>query len=79
MHLSELMLEARPYVQRWIQEAVEAAQSTGGGGAPSPHALNSSHHSGTLASSQAPQFALLDGSRPFTGNISLSVGGMTRR
>lgn len=40
-------------------------------GAPDIHPLNSEHHSGILADSQAPQFALLDGSRPFTGSINL--------
>lgn len=44
------------------------------GGAPSPHGLNSTHHSGTLANSQAPQFLLTNGTRPLTGNLSVSAG-----
>lgn len=53
-------------------------QTTQGGsvvnGAPSPHGLNSTHHTGTLADSQGPQFLLLDGSRALTGNLSVNPG-----
>ena len=37
------------------------------------HALDSASHTGTLASHQAPQFALLDGSRPFVGPIMINL------
>jgi hypothetical protein len=46
---------------------------TGGGEGMTSHALNGPYHSGTLDDSQAPQFALLDGSRQLTG-LTLSVG-----
>lgn len=42
--------------------------------APSPHGLNSSHHTGTLADSQAPQFLKADGSRELTGDLAVSSG-----
>ena len=42
--------------------------------APSPHGLNSSHHTGTLADSQAPQFLKTDGSRELTGDLAVSSG-----
>lgn len=41
---------------------------------PAPHALNSASHTGLLASTQAPQFVLLDGSRQLTGNWSVAAG-----
>lgn len=40
--------------------------------APSPHGLNSTHHEGTLADTQAPQFLKTDGSRNLTGNLAVS-------
>ena len=42
--------------------------------APSPHGLNSSHHTGTLADSQATQFLKTDGSRDLTGDLAVSPG-----
>ena len=50
----------------------------GGSGpyAPSPHGLLSSHHTGNLADSQAPQFLKTDGSRQLIGNLSV-VDGIT--
>ena len=74
MFTTDTANQLRPFIQKWIQEAVESAEASGGGGAPSPHALNSTHHTGTLADSQAPQFAKTDGSRVFTGNIQVSSG-----
>jgi hypothetical protein len=61
----------------------EVGDSTGGGGAiffaggtgvVSPggaHALNGPMHTGPLGNTQAPQFALLDGTRAFTGNLDM--------
>ena len=48
----------------------------GGSGpyAPSPHGLLSSHHTGNLADSQAPQFLKTDGSRQLIGNLSVADG-----
>lgn len=42
--------------------------------APSPHGLNSEHHTGTLADAQIPQALLSDGSRTVTGNLPVSPG-----
>ena len=64
---SEVVRRIKPFVMRWINETVG-----GGVGAPSPHDLNSSHHGGSLADSQAPQFLKTDGSRTLTGNLGVS-------
>lgn len=82
--LSELALRLRPYILNIISNAfIETAANVSGGGSgggttggsvPNPHALNSSYHSGTLADSQAPQFLMVDGTRPLTGNLSLNSG-----
>ncbi|GIV81844.1 MAG: hypothetical protein KatS3mg051_1198 [Anaerolineae bacterium] len=78
---SSLARNLKPYIVRWIQDIIAATPGGGSGGggsvlagAPSPHGLASEHHSGTLTNDQAPQFALLDGSRIFTGNIVLNSG-----
>ena len=42
--------------------------------APSPHGLNSAHHTGTLDNSQIPQVLLTDGTRPITGNLAVNSG-----
>lgn len=68
---SVLLLELKPFILRWITETVAGS---GQGGAPSPHALNSAHHTGTLDNSQAPQFLLIDGSRDLAGNLDVLPG-----
>jgi hypothetical protein len=42
--------------------------------APSPHGLNSAHHTGTIDDSQATQFLKTDGSRALAGNLAVSSG-----
>lgn len=42
--------------------------------APTPHDLNSAHHSGTIADAQATQFLKTDGSRLLTGNQVVADG-----
>jgi len=61
----------KPYIVPWLPKS-SAAGIGGGGGSLSTHDIGGSYHSGTLRSDQAPQFALLDGSRVFTGNIVFS-------
>ena len=53
---------------------VDPGPPTGGGGAPSPHALSSAHHTGSLANAQGPQFLLLDGTRALEGNLAVDAG-----
>ena len=45
-----------------------------GSGAPSPHDLNSVHHTGSISDAQAPQFLKADGSRNLTGNLVVTAG-----
>ena len=61
----------KPYIVPWLPKS-SASGIGGGGGSLSTHDIGGSYHSGTLRSDQAPQFALLDGSRVFTGNIVFS-------
>jgi hypothetical protein len=64
-----------PKVQRALSTNASSSDGgTGSIGAPTPHGLSSVHHTGTLLSSQAPQFLLTDGSRALTGNLSVSSG-----
>ena len=49
--------------------------SGGGASAAGVHSLDGLLHTGEIANSQAPQFALLDGSRTYTGDISFPPGG----
>lgn len=51
-----------------------AGGAPGIGGAPSPHPLSSVHHTGLLADAQAPQFLMVDGSRPLTGDLAVDPG-----
>lgn len=72
-----------PYLLPLVERAVHATTIIqnggggtpgGGGSAPSPHDLFSSHHGGTLANAQAPQFLLLDGTRALEGNLAVDPG-----
>jgi len=65
----------KPYIVPWLPKSSTSGIG-GGGGSLSTHDIGGSYHSGTLRSDQAPQFALLDGSRAFTGNI-VFVGAQT--
>lgn len=44
------------------------------GGAPSPHDLGGSHHTGIVRDDQIPQAFLVDGSRPISNNVTLLSG-----
>jgi len=72
--LTDFLDQARPIIVGWIEDATQFSPTSGGGGAPSPHGLDSSHHTGTLVDSQAPQFLKTDGTRALTGNLGVSVG-----
>ena len=72
MRVSEFAAQLKPFVQRWIDDALTKARIAGA--ALRPHALNSDYHTGTLADWQAPQFVMLDGSRTVTGNIPVATG-----
>lgn len=48
-----------------------ASVVSGGSYAPSPHNLSSTHHSGSLADSQAPQFLKHNGTRAMTGALNM--------
>jgi hypothetical protein len=61
----------KPFIVPWLPKSSTSGIG-GGGGSLSTHDIGGSYHSGTLRSDQAPQFALLDGSRVFTGNIVFS-------
>lgn len=54
-----------------------ASSSATGTYVPSPHALSSSHHSGTLADAQGPQFLKHDGTRAMTGNLNMGNQNIT--
>jgi hypothetical protein len=70
--IQALAKRLKPYVLGWIQTVTQSAGGTGF--APSPHALNSPHHSGELADSQGPNFLLRDGSRSLLGNMAVGAG-----
>lgn len=57
-----------------LARGVAGGVSSVSGGAPSPHSLGGSHHEGTLADSQAPQFLKSDGSRSLAGNLAVAAG-----
>lgn len=64
-----------PKIQRALAGGVSGGSGTVGiGGAPSPHGLNSAHHTGTISNAQAPQFLLADGTRALTGNLAVDAG-----
>lgn len=60
-----------PYIQR-VARAAGTAAAVGIGGAPTPHALQSVHHTGTISNAQAPQFLLTDGTRPLMGSLAVT-------
>lgn len=71
INYAELADDLSPFLIKFLK----SNNSGAGGGVLTGHSLSGTSHSGTLANSQAPQFALLDGSRPFTGNIAFSGAG----
>lgn len=70
LKIGELFAKLKPRI-------LELINITGGGSgpfAPTPHDLNSPHHTGSLADAQAPQFLKTDGSRTLVGNLSVANG-----
>lgn len=69
-----------PYLLKKIERVVAgnggsgSSGSVGIGGAPSPHALDSVHHTGALSDAQAPQFLLMNGTRNLTGDLAVDTG-----
>jgi hypothetical protein len=73
--LGKLARELKPYVVRWINEAMAGAGGGGGAtGEMAKHALSGAYHDGTLADSQAPQFLMRAGGRSLTGNLPVEAG-----
>lgn len=73
--LSRLAKDLKPYIVPWIVSAAGGGGGSAGlGGAPSPHALDGAHHTGTLSDVQGPQFLKSDGSRDLTGNLGVADG-----
>lgn len=71
---SDFLDKLMPHVMGWIQVSIPTVSGTNSG--TTTHDIGGDFHTGTLKPSQAPEFALLDGSRIFTGNIRLSAGGL---
>lgn len=64
-----------PLLERSLRGGGSGSSGTPGiGGSPSPHALSSTHHTGELANAQGPQFLLINGTRPLTGNLAVNAG-----
>ena len=71
-----------PYLLPLIEKAIRNVSTNGGGGgggsgvggAPSPHAMASSHHTGSITAAQGPLFLLSDGTRPLTGHLDVDPG-----
>ena len=61
-------------LKAYILDLIQTAGGGSGPYSPSPHGLFSSHHTGSLADSQAPQFLKTDGSRQLIGNLSVADG-----
>jgi len=68
--ISKLASMLKPYILDLIGAATGGMESF----APSPHDLSSSHHSGSIADAQAPQFLKTDGSRQLLGNLAVATG-----
>lgn len=66
-----LAAKLAPYIKQALKSAAAAAAG-GGGGAMVAHDIAGGYHTGTLSDAQGPQFALVDGSRPFTGNLTFT-------
>jgi hypothetical protein len=70
--VQQILKAIEAHVRGWIQEMGGTPGS--GGYAPTPHDLNSGHHTGSLGDGQAPQFLKTDGSRTLTGNLAAADG-----
>src|SRR3970040_2688549 len=68
--VSDLIKTIKPFVL----QGLSAAGGGAGPYAPSPHDLQSAHHTGPIADTQATQFLLTSGARQLTGNQSVAAG-----
>lgn len=77
---TQLANDLWPLLLPRIQAMIAAAGSGTGGGSGAAnlaaHDLGGSLHKGTLRSDQAPQFLLLDGTRPLAGSLAVDAGVM---
>ena len=81
MKYSDEVRRQWPYLLPLIEKAIRNVSTNGGGGgggggsgvggAPSPHAMASSHHTGSISNAQGPQFLLSDGTRTLTGHLDV--------
>lgn len=72
LRIGELYAKLKPRI-------LELINTIGGGTgpfAPTPHGLNSPHHTGSLDDNQAPQFLKIDGTRDLIGNLNVANGIM---
>jgi len=70
LRIGELYAKLKPRI-------LELINTIGGGTgpfAPTPHGLNSPHHTGSLDDNQAPQFLKIDGTRDLIGNLNVANG-----
>jgi len=70
LRIGELYTKLKPRI-------LELINTIGGGTgpfAPTPHGLNSPHHTGSLDDTQAPQFLKIDGTRDLIGNLNVANG-----
>lgn len=68
-----------PYLVKKVEKVARSngngsAGSGSIGGAPTPHAMQSPHHTGAISNLQGPQFLLLDGTRTLTGHLPVAAG-----
>ena len=77
---TQLANDIWPLILPRIQAMITAAGSGSGGGSGAvnlaAHDLGGSLHKGTLRSDQAPQFLMLDGTRPLAGSLAVDAGVM---
>ena len=75
---TQLANDLWPLLLPRIQAMITAAGSGSGGGSSAvnlaTHDLGGSLHRGTLRSDQAPQFLLIDGTRPLAGSLAVDTG-----
>jgi len=75
---TQLANDIWPLLLPRIQAMITASASGSGGGSGAvnlaAHDLGGSLHKGTLRNDQAPQFLMLDGSRPLAGSLAVDAG-----
>lgn len=68
LRIGELFAKLKPR----ILDLINAVGGGAGPFAPTPHDLNSPHHTGSVGDNQAPQFLKIDGTRQLVGNLSVA-------